>query len=140
MKKIALCLLIGSILFGSSVERLKAQLIEYIATKLNAHSPVTRIYVANGLGEEVESYFRDVEVVDRCEEADIIFTKKISALPESCLNKLIFVTSYGSYKRHKDRTIGAFFWQKGRPNIIFNTKKISQLHIELPKEFEKYME
>ncbi len=140
MKKLLLLFLSMTMLFASSADEFKAKLIEYIALNLTQHKDVVKVYVDHIVTKNVKQLLKKVKLVEDCQEADVIFVKKLHMLPKKCNKKIVFVTSYIDYKKNKDAIIGAFFWQKGRPNIIFNAKKISQLQIELPKEFEKYME
>ncbi|NPA65719.1 MAG: hypothetical protein GXO11_02435 [Epsilonproteobacteria bacterium] len=78
-----------------------------------------------------------------CQEADIIFTNNASALPQECLDidrHKLFTLSYKEYLQYESTAIGAFFWQKGRPNIILNRKLIQYYKLEIPKDYKKYIE
>jgi len=77
--------------------------------------------------------------VDNCQKADIIITDNIKLIKKSCRNKLIFVTNYNAYER-TPFAVGALFWQKGRPVLIFNEKTIKKKHIRLPKQFYQFVE
>jgi ribosomal protein L7Ae-like RNA K-turn-binding protein len=73
-----------------------------------------------------------------CEDSDLILTKiEITTL---CNEKVIvFATNYLAFVKSPN-AIGAFFYQKGRPNIIFREENLKKHNIVLPKEFEKYIE
>ncbi len=79
----------------------------------------------------------DVVFVKNCKKADIIITDSIKYIQKNCRNKLIFVTNYRAYKTTPN-AVGALFWQKGRPVIIFNKKVIRKKHINLPDQFKQY--
>ncbi len=77
--------------------------------------------------------------VNSCQKADIIITDNIKQIKKSCISKLIFVTNYNTYI-HTPFAVGALFWQKGRPVLIFNKKTIKAKHIRLPKQFYQFVE
>lgn len=78
-----------------------------------------------------------IKTVFNCEEADLILTHKNYFT--KCKNKMIFTTNYLMFK-NLPHAVGAFFYQKGRPNIIFRKNELKKFHITLPKEFDKYIE
>lgn len=77
------------------------------------------------------------ELTDSCKDADIAIMTR-SDMPYDCRKKIVFGTRY----RHlnKKYVIGAFFWQKGRPNIVFQRTKLRQKNITLPPELEEFAE
>ena len=75
-------------------------------------------------------------VID-CNSATIIIGKDLSYLPNSCLEKPIFSTSYRSYKNTKN-SFGAFYWRKGRPQVKFKLEMIKKFELNLPKSLRKY--
>ncbi len=78
-----------------------------------------------------------------CQDADIVFTKNASSLPKSCLDPKrhkVFTLSYRDYIHYEQNAIGAFFWQKGRPNIILNKELIEYYGLNIPPHYEKYVE
>ncbi len=77
--------------------------------------------------------------VNSCKKADIIITDDVKNIKKSCRNKLIFVTNYRAFE-NTPFAVGALFWQKGRPVLIFNKRVIDKKHIRLPKQFARYME
>lgn len=60
---------------------------------------------------------------------------------EELLNEkaIVLVTSYALLKNNK-RAIGAFYWKKGRPTIIFIRQRLKEQNIVLPSSMEKYYE
>ncbi len=71
------------------------------------------------------------------QEADILV---VSHEENILANKPIFVRKYYLLKKYKERAIGGFYWQKGRPNIIFIKKNLKKFSISIPDEFKKYIE
>jgi len=82
-------------------------------------------------------------LIQQCKKADVIFTHKADTILKECPtldDKMLFTLSYRDYITHEEQAIGAFFWQKGRPNIILNKRLIQHYHIQLPQEYDKYVE
>lgn len=80
-------------------------------------------------------------LVDSCENADLIITTSMSNIPLECEKSkaLFLVTKYQEYKK-SSLPIGALFWQKGRPNLIFSVSRFKELSLVVPSSFEQYME
>lgn len=77
-----------------------------------------------------------------CNKADIIISENFNKIYPECNNtdeKMIILTNYKEYKK-SCCAIGTLFWQKGRPNLIFSKNKLKEDKINLPKEFDKYIE
>ena len=134
MKKLLISLLLFAQLSANDV-KIEKTIYESIFSSLhNENKPV--IYSDSdvdslGLGSE---YFTLTKV---CENADIVLMTQ-SALPEECQDKVVFGTRYRHLK--KEYVIGAFFWQKGRPNIVFQKEKLDKHHIILTNSLSAYVE
>ena len=61
-------------------------------------------------------------LVDSCKEAD---------------NKLIIVTRYRLLKSYQN-AVGAFYWSKGRPQLLFISDQLKVHKISLPDNLKKY--
>jgi len=79
----------------------------------------------------------DFTQVNECHEAEIVVMTH-SSVPEYCRSKIVFGTRY----RHLevDYILGAFFWQKGRPNLLFLQEKLDEHNIVLRDSLEEYVE
>lgn len=53
-------------------------------------------------------------------------------------HKLIFTTSL-NVLRKSPKAIGAFYWEYGRPKIVFIQPRLNHYHLTLPKSFHKYI-
>ncbi len=124
-------------LFSSNILKLQAEILSSIAHTL-IHKKYIKVCVNDKKLAGVSKYCKTLKFVS-CSKADIVFTSKDDNISKKCKTNLIFSTSYYSYE-HSPMVVGAFFWQKGRPNIIFRKKKLEHLSIKLPKEFQKYIE
>ena len=51
---------------------------------------------------------------------------------------IIFVTNYHFLKISKE-IVGAFYWRKGRSQLLFIKNRLKQHNITLPKEYQSFM-
>jgi hypothetical protein len=79
-----------------------------------------------------------ITLVERCEEANIVFAQECLKKP-LCRNIPVIGLNYEILKRN-EHIIGAFYWKKGRPNLIFIQQRLEVLGIKLPDSFEPYIE
>jgi hypothetical protein len=80
-----------------------------------------------------------LHIVNRCEDADIIITNNMDEIKETCKEKLIMTNKYRIYNKDKN-IIAAFFWQKGRPNIILRKSVLQKHNIILDPSYSKFIE
>ena len=81
----------------------------------------------------------ELTVVDNCEEATILILENNENLKSGCVNKHIFVLNY-SLLTEIEHSFGAFFWKKGRPNIVIIEPRIKMQSIQITKNLEPYLE
>ena len=101
---------------------------------------IVKVWLDNPNAFAAILYLNRVKVVDNPQKADILFISKQDSFSKISFNKIIFVNSYKLLKNYQNIAIGGFFWQKGRPNIIFLRKNLQKHHIHLPVKFQKYIE
>ena len=80
-----------------------------------------------------------IRFVKNCENAQLVIARNIQSIKKACKKKFIFVTTYNAYK-NSGFAIGALFWQKGRPELLFREKNLKKMHVDLPKSFKKYID
>ena len=98
---------------------------------------VVKIYLHKDI-QAIRKFPQGVTVVKNCQDADLVILSTLKNLPSSCASKMLFGTKYSHLQ--DSRVIGSFFWQKGRPNILFYKSRLDEHHILLPNSFEKYVE
>ena len=132
---IVILILLGSIVLANDIE-LKSVIFNKIIIAVTAKErPLVYIYKKN---EALEKYPGALEIVSKCRDADVVVLSTLKDLPEACKEKIFFGTRY---KHLRDRrVIGSFFWQKGRPNILFYKDRLDKKDIKLDKTFDKYIE
>ncbi len=133
-----LILIIATIIFAEDVNKIKAEIIENISMLYIKKHPIY-IFINSNYFNKTKKYLQKnyyFKFVNNCHKANICF---VDNYPKNIKGKTIFLTSYFSYLKHKNAA-GAFFWQKGRPTIIFNKHFIITHHIKIPKEYEDFVE
>ena len=107
-------------------------IVKEITKKENANVHIhTNIY-------SIEQYPGNIHIVDDCKEADLVILSTNKDIPKECNQKILFGTRY-SHLKNKN-VVGAFFWQKGRPNILFYQKRLQMYNVKLEPSFNKYIE
>jgi len=80
------------------------------------------------------------QIIEVCtEKVDVLIGKNFHDISEECKNKPIFATNYKTYKKNEN-SIGAFYWRKGRPQIIFNSKNLTYFQMPLVASLRKFQE
>lgn len=135
MKKVALVLLLLTTLFASDA-KLASTIYARISKALSGVSE-PKIY----LHGEIEAFLKYplANPVKSCMEADVIITTTMRSLPRECHEKTIFANNY-RLLRSSPQIVGAFFWSKGRPNIVFYKERLNRHGITLSDEYERYIE
>ena len=132
---ILLTLIISNPLQADELKKKSAIFHKIITSIVTSQTP--KVYLHTEI-ESLKKYSQGLALVNECQDADLVIISSLNELPTSCEGKLLFGTKY-SHLRDK-RVIGAFFWQKGRPNIIFYKNRLEQHSITLNNNFLKYIE
>jgi hypothetical protein len=102
-----------------------------------------KLYIPNISNLERDAYSKFINLVDNCEDANFIFLKKDIKINSLCKNdnsnKLIFTDNYEKLL-NDNRYLGAFFWNKSRPNITFVKNRLENKKIKLSLDYEKFIE
>ncbi|MGE4397791.1 MAG: hypothetical protein AB7D34_10165 [Sulfurimonas sp.] len=126
----------------ASEERIdiKAQILEKIFSNISIEKTITVWTDNDELLEEFKksSY---LIVTDDCAVATLIVVeeKKNIEDDEDCRDKPIFVLNYELLKDIPE-SFGAFFWKKGRPNIVIVEPRTELQNISVSSELDAYKE
>jgi len=134
IKLLLVLFLVTSIYAGDSK---KASGIFNLIVKEITKKENSSVYLHKGI-ESIEKYPGNLKIVTECKDADIIILSTTRDIPKECNKKLLFGSRYSHLKN--PNVIGAFFWQKGRPNILFYQKRLNTHHIKLDSSFNRYIE
>lgn len=137
MRILLIILLSLTYLFSFDALHVKAQIIAKIAHEL-VDKDIVNIYTDDESLIKTKGLVSSLNYTTK-KNADIAFLTHKDTIEKTCKAKYIFSTSYYNYKTSK-KAIGAFFWQKGRPNIIIKSSMLKKLNIKLSQSFQKYLE
>ena len=128
-------------LYSNTLSQIKAQIILNIA-RLVTHKKTVKIYVDDPSFLDIFKNSSYIKRVSNCFQADVVITKNSQNIKKQCKKKQINIisTTYKDYKQNSDIDFGAFFWQKGRPNMLINSKIIQKRSISLPRSYYKYLD
>lgn len=141
MKILFVTIFLALTLHAHDTSDIKAKIIISIAHVLMPEK-TTAIKVYN-----TDHYFNEIFTTDYAlkkvkdyHEADIILTNDSSKFRDYAKrhNVHIISTKYQDYKNNQSIDECAFFWQKGRPNILLNSKIFQLKKIKIPKSFAQY--
>ena len=115
----------------------------------SALSPKTviSVYTTDKEYRKVFTTSKRIFLAKKPEESDIILITNRSTL-QSILHRnkinqnpkkpILFVTDYRFLKYSED-VVGAFYWRKGRSQLLFIKKRLKQQGIQLPKAYQNFM-
>ena len=119
---------------------LEAKIISNIAT--SSVKDNIKLYIPEMSLIEKDIYSKFFNLSDSCEDANFIFIKRNVDLNNLCQkheNKIFFTNNYEKLLED-NRYLGAFFWNKSRPNITFIKTRLEKQKIELPSDYDKFVE
>ena len=106
------------------------------------------VYTKDQEFRDVFSHSKRIFLSDKFEEADIALVTEESTLnnvlysvkvnTNDSKKPIIFVTNY-HFLKMSDDIVGAFYWRKGRSQLLFIKKRLRQYDITLPKEYQRFM-
>ncbi|MFA7092371.1 MAG: hypothetical protein WC149_11035 [Arcobacteraceae bacterium] len=119
---------------------LEAKIILKIATS-SLNKKDVALYIPEISQSEKEIYSKFFTLTNSCDKANFVFVKKTIDLTVECQEqeKLFFTNNYQKLMLDK-RYFGAFFWNKSRPNMVFIKNRIERQKVELPHEYEQFVE
>lgn len=108
---------------------------------------MTFVYTTDQEYRKVFSTSKRIFLVNKPEKSDIIlitnrltlqYIMRENRLNQNAKKPILFVTDYRFLKDAKD-AVGAFYWRKGRSQLLFIEKRLKQHGIQLPKAYQNYM-
>ena len=135
MFKIIFSIFIFSSLLFSSQIAISTKIVGKIITAI---SPNAQIWI-----DDKEAYIDIIDIekiktVINCNNADILITKNNTYLKDICQDKPVIVFDYDLLYSNKN-SVAAFFWKKGRPNIVFIKERLGKFNIIIPTKYNSYL-
>lgn len=138
MKKLLFITCVISALSASTNLPIRVQIMEKVALAL-VDKTVINVMIQDEKDLRLVENSKLLSVVNDCEIADIILVRDYDKHKRCKTDGIVFATNYLGYK-YTPNVLGAFFYQKGRPNIILKRKQLKRRNIVLPDEYDKYIE
>ena len=136
MKKLILLLVLSYSLFASNLD-IEKKIYRAIIYSIFPNKQTISIWSDDIRKNNFLSSLHKIRIVKEPSSADmLIIEKPLKTLPD----KILFITSYPILEKYKNKAIGGFYWQKGRPNIIFLDKNLKRFDIKLPDSMQEYIE
>ena len=137
MKKFIVLIVI--LTFSLSAENYsKANILKYIVKNIN-HNTIHKIWSDDITVKNSFKELKDYRVVNDINKAELLIIKDKSSLKGYSSKGYVFVLDY-NLLNEIPQSFGAFFWKKGRANIVFIKPRIDKLHLKLSKELQDYEE
>jgi len=108
---------------------------------------ITFVYTSDKEYQTVFKSSKRIFLSETPEGSDVVLITNISSLDTVLKNSsiarsekkpIIFVTNY-SYLKYSDDIVGAFYWRKGRSQLLFIEERLKKYDITLPKPYQNFM-
>ncbi len=117
------------------IHKIESEIISKICSAVTGKNADIKVYLTENM-KYITKYSKIFVMVDRCKDADVVIAGKEL---QNCRGKLMVVTKYYLLKKYNN-AVAAFYWYKGRPNIIFVKERLENFKILLPDRFIKYVD
>ena len=108
---------------------------------------IVSVYVDDDEYRKIFSFSKRIQLINEPKNADIAlitnemtFRKVLGERRNIRIGKkpILFATDYRFLKRSDD-IIGAFYWRKGRSQLLFIKDRLDRHHIVLPREYKDFL-
>ncbi len=138
MKKIIFLLLALTIVSWASALQTQREIYKTILSAIFPNKHTVYIWLDDPSKRDIFSKLRNIKIVTNRENADILIVYHTFDI--NATDKKIFADGYLVFKHYKEKIIGGFYWQKGRPNLVFIRKNLEDFNITLPKNLKEFIE
>jgi hypothetical protein len=106
------------------------------------HKSSFSVYTENKVYMNIFSTSKRIHLVNSPKLADIILLTKHSSMKAisniDYKNKILFATKYTLLKSHS-HIVGAFYWRRGRAQLLFIKNRLKAHGISLPNKYREYI-
>jgi len=138
LRRIIVFILLALVVSGSPLQIERAIYSKIFHTLLPNKGTIT---VYSDRPREMKEIFRNsttIRVTDTPQQADLWLL--YDRLPESSFRRPVVFARYVLFSRYRAKVAGAFYWQKGRPNVVLCREWFEGHRMALPGELRDYME
>ena len=137
MKRLLLLLTTFTVLQAQESDiKLHAKMMDKLATDIINKEQIS-IYDPT-YGRSYVTYLNRSNTVNTCSDSDIAIVSSPAQI-QGCKNQIILVTKYTLLNTIPD-AVGAFYWQKGRPNLVFIRSRLIEKRVKLASEYTKLID
>jgi hypothetical protein len=136
LKKFLLLVLLIPFLYGSDL-KIEEKIYDLILHTLLPQHKTIKVWCEDSSKEQIFKEIKGVKCIDTPQKADFLLLSRSRMIDAKGLK---FVTSYKLLEEDQKSAVGGFFWQKGRPNILFLRSNLEKHHIVLPSSMQEYIE
>ena len=121
---------------ASDVDKIENKIVMNMIHSLSKNQLIS-IYTDS---QKIKILLTDLEInfVDRCSNADVAILET-NKLVKNCKQIPILTLKYNLLKVYPS-SVASFFWQKGRPNIVFIESRLKSQNIEIDSKFNHFVE
>ncbi len=141
--KLLLILLILKTGFGTIISRTSGKDVKYeikILEKIAediTHKTLIKVYVIGYDKKKIKNFSNHFTLVQDISDADIVIINKYKDI-HNLRNKIIITTDFSLLKEIPE-SIGALYWKKGRPHIIFIKERLKDYNIKLSDDYKRFI-
>ncbi|MEA2100001.1 MAG: hypothetical protein U9P72_07715 [Campylobacterota bacterium] len=136
MKKLIILILLAANIIASTSD-VELKIYKNILSSIFPNKKAIKVWSDNSKKKKLFDKIDKVEIVSNQNSADILILYKQK--PQTS-DKIVFIGTYRLLKKYHKEAIGGFYWQKGRPNLLFLRKNLNSHNIHLSKDLEKFIE
>ena len=135
MKKLWLSILLSAQLLAFDTET-AAKIFDKIFTAMYIQKPIA-VYTVSEKYQDVVVTATSLQLSKNPKLADIVLVDSKYEIPKEG-NHIIFTTDPSVFKRNEN-AVGAFYWEHGRPKIIFLQSRLKTKGITITNAFQRYI-
>jgi hypothetical protein len=136
LKKLLFLLLLTPLLFASDLKT-EQKIYKLILHTLLPQKSEIKVWCDDKKQIDLIHTIDGIECIDSPQNADLLLISKEKNIETKGMK---FVTSYKLLELQNSAVLGGFFWQKGRPNILFMRNTLDKYNIRLPESMQGYIE
>jgi len=117
------------------VKKIETMIISQISSTLTGKQYRIKAFTTDNM-KYIFKYSKILIPSYECDKADIVIAGD-QLKNKNCEKKVMIVTKYYLIRKYEN-AVAAFYWYKGRPNILFIKERLEKFGISLPAKYKKY--
>ncbi|SNZ06717.1 hypothetical protein SAMN06265182_0773 [Persephonella hydrogeniphila] len=120
---------------GEEAKKIESAILSEVSSVITGKQYGIKVYTTDNM-KYIFRYSKILLPVYECINADLIIAGE-RLKDNRCRGKKMIVTRYYLLKEYKN-AIAAFYWHKGRPNLIFIQERLKHYGISIPDKYKKF--